>query len=126
MLRCEGKNSTQWDISITRGIWIALHIQALYKIDSHYIQIIHTNRLICSSFTPLPAIETTDVIRNTENKQVKRNMSKYFQRMFMLISLSFGYLFYDKYLYFFDKKMLYWPYVVYGGCVSAIGNNRLL
>ena len=22
--------------------------------------------------------------------------------------------------------MLYWPSVVYGGCVSAIGNNRLL
>ena len=37
--------------------------------------------------TLLPAIETTDVIGNTENKQVKRNMSKYFQRMFMLISL---------------------------------------
>ena len=29
--------------------------------------------------TLLPAIETTDVIRNTENKQVKRNMGRYFQ-----------------------------------------------
>ena len=47
--------------------------------------------------TLLPAIETTDAIGNTENKQVKRNMSKYFQRMFMLISLSLGYLFYDTY-----------------------------
>ena len=50
--------------------------------------------------TLLPAIETTDAIGNTENKQVKRNMSKYFQRMFMLISLSFVYLFYDTYSYF--------------------------
>ena len=50
--------------------------------------------------TLLPAIETTDVIGNTDNKQVKRNMSKYFQRMFMLISLSLGYLFYDTYSYF--------------------------
>ena len=50
--------------------------------------------------TLLPAIETTDVIGNTENKQVKRNMSKYFQRMLMLISLSLGYLFYDTYSYF--------------------------
>ena len=50
--------------------------------------------------TLLPAIETTDAIGNTENKQVKRNMSKYFQRMFMLISLSFGYLFYVTYSYF--------------------------
>ena len=48
----------------------------------------------------LPAIETTDVIGNTDNKQVKRNMSEYFQRMFMLFSLSFGYLFYDTYSYF--------------------------
>ena len=50
--------------------------------------------------TLLPAIETTDAIGNTENKQVKRNMSKYFQRIFMLISLSLGYLFYDTYSYF--------------------------
>ena len=50
--------------------------------------------------TLLPAIETTDAIGNTENKQVKRNMSKYFQRMFMLFFLSFGYLFYDTYSYF--------------------------
>ena len=50
--------------------------------------------------TLLPAIQTTDVIGNTENKQVKRNMSKYFQRMFMLISSSLGYLFYDRYSYF--------------------------
>ena len=50
--------------------------------------------------TLLPAIETTDAIGNTENKQVKRNMSKYFQRMFMLISFSLGYLFYDTYSYF--------------------------
>ena len=50
--------------------------------------------------TLLPAIETTAVIGNTENKQVKRNMSKYFQRMFMLISLSLGYLFNDTYSYF--------------------------
>ena len=50
--------------------------------------------------TLLPAIETTDAIGNTENKQVKRNMSKYFQRMFMLISLSLGYLFKDTYSYF--------------------------
>ena len=50
--------------------------------------------------TLLPAIETTDVIGNTKNKQVKRNMSKYFQRMFILISLSLGYLFYDTYSYF--------------------------
>ena len=50
--------------------------------------------------TLLPAIETTDAIGNTENKQVKRNMSKYIQRMFMLISLSLGYLFYDTYSYF--------------------------
>ena len=50
--------------------------------------------------TLLPAIETTDAIGNTENKQVKRNMSKYFQRMFMLISLSLGYLSYDTYSYF--------------------------
>ena len=50
--------------------------------------------------TLLPAIETTDAIGNTENKQVKRNMSKYFQRMFMLFSLSVGYLFYDMYSYF--------------------------
>ena len=56
--------------------------------------------------TLLPAIDTTDVIGNTENKQVKRNTSKYFQRMFMLISLSFGYLFYDVFI-FFVKKMLY-------------------
>ena len=52
------------------------------------------------SHTLLPAIETTDAIGNTENKQVKRNMSKYFQRMLMLISLSLGYLFYDTYSYF--------------------------
>ena len=56
--------------------------------------------LIHNLHTLLPAIETTDVIGNTENKQVKRNMSKYFQRMFMLISLSLGYLFYDTYSYF--------------------------
>ena len=54
--------------------------------------------------TLLPAIETTDAIGNTENKQVKRNMSKYFQRLFMLFSLSFGYLFCDTYSYFFVKK----------------------
>ena len=29
-------------------------------------------------------------------------------------------------IHIFCKKMLYWPSVVYGGCVSAIGNNRLL
>ena len=46
------------------------------------------------------AIETTDVIGNTENKKVKRNMCKYFQRRFMLISLSLGYLFYDTYSFF--------------------------
>ena len=49
--------------------------------------------------TLLPAIETTDAIGNTENKQVKRNMRKYFQRIFMLFSLSLGYLFYDTYSY---------------------------
>ena len=48
----------------------------------------------------LPTIETTDAIGNTENKQVKRNMSKYFQRMFMLISLSLRYLFYDTYSFY--------------------------
>ena len=31
-------------------------------------------------------------------------MSKYFQRMFMLFSLSFGYLFYDTLSYFLLKK----------------------
>ena len=31
-------------------------------------------------------------------------MSKYFQHIFMLFSLSFGYLFYDTYSYFFVKK----------------------
>ena len=31
-------------------------------------------------------------------------MSKYFQRMFMLISLSLGYLCYDTYSYFFVNK----------------------
>ena len=41
--------------------------------------------------TLLPAIETIDV----ENKQVKRNMSRYFQHNFMLFPLSFGYVFYD-------------------------------
>ena len=50
--------------------------------------------------TLLPAIETTDAIGNTENKQVKRNMGMYFQRMFMLISLSLRYFFYDMYSYF--------------------------
>ena len=58
----------------------------------------------CRYHTLLPAIETTDAIGNTENKQVKRNMSKYFQRMFMLISLSLGCLFYDTYSYFFVNK----------------------
>ena len=53
-----------------------------------------------SKHTLLPAIETTDAIGNTENKQVKRNISKYFQRMFMLISFSLWYLFYDTYSYF--------------------------
>ena len=61
----------------------------------------YTRLITCILYHPLlPAIETTDVIGNTENKQVKRNMSKYFQRMFMLISLSLGYLFYDTYSYF--------------------------
>ena len=55
---------------------------------------------IAFNHTLLPAIETTDAIGNTENKQVKRNMSKYFQHMFMLISFSLGYLFYDTYSYF--------------------------
>ena len=59
--------------------------------DMHLVERYHTL---------LPAIETTDAIGNTENKQVKRNMSKYIQRMFMLISLSLGYLFYDTYSYF--------------------------
>ena len=45
--------------------------------------------------TLLPAIETTDVIRNTENKQVERNMGRYFQHNFMLFPLNFGSLFYD-------------------------------
>ena len=58
----------------------------------------------CLYHTLLPAIETTDAIGNTENKQVKRNMSKYIQRMFMLISLSLGYLFYDTYSYFFVNR----------------------
>ena len=53
--------------------------------------------IILNIHTLLPAIETTDAIGNTENKQVKRNMSKYFQHMFMLISFSLGYLFYDTY-----------------------------
>ena len=58
-------------------------------------------------FTPyyrLSRLQNTQAIGNTENKQVKRNMSKYFQRMFMLISLSLGYLFYDTYSYFFVNK----------------------
>ena len=33
-------------------------------------------------------------------------MSKYFQRMFMLISLCLGYLFYDTYSYFFVNKCI--------------------
>ena len=33
-------------------------------------------------------------------------MSKYFQRMFMLFSLSFGYLFYDTYSYFWLKNVV--------------------
>ena len=67
-----------------------------------YIQLFDMLKLIEIelSHTLLPAIETTDVIGNTDNKQVKRNMSKYFQRMFLLISLSLGYSFYDTYSYF--------------------------
>ena len=64
----------------------------------------HGSLLVVVVHTLLPAIETTDVIGNTENKQVKRNMSTYFQRMFMLISLSVGYLFYDTYAYFCKQK----------------------
>ena len=45
--------------------------------------------------TLLPAIETTDVIGNTDDKQVKRNVGRYFQHNFMLFPLRIGYLFYD-------------------------------
>ena len=53
--------------------------------------------------TLLPALETTNVIGNTENKQDKRNMSRYFQHSFMLFPKSFGYLFYDTYSFFCIK-----------------------
>ena len=82
----------------TLQLLVYLHIGKIYIpwVYQRMWQSFNTFRI----HTLLPAIETTDVIGNTENKQVKRNMSKYFQRMFMLISLSFGYLFYDKYSYF--------------------------
>ena len=35
--------------------------------------------------TLFPDIETTDVIRNTENKQVKRNMGRYYQQKRLLL-----------------------------------------
>ena len=56
--------------------------------------------VLCSGIyhTLLPAIEPTNVIRNTENKQVQRNMSRYFQHIFMLFPLCFGYLFYDTFV----------------------------
>ena len=55
----------------------------------------------------LLSIETTDVIRKTENKKVKRNMSRYFQHIFMLFPLSFGYLFYDTCVIIIIRKI--WP-----------------
>ena len=36
--------------------------------------------------TLIPAVETTDVIRNTDSKQVTRNMGRYFQHNFMLFT----------------------------------------
>ena len=51
--------------------------------------------VVTGMHTLLPAIETTDVISNTEDKQIKRDMGRYFQHIFMLFPLSFGYIFYD-------------------------------
>ena len=44
----------------------------------HYHRSLAITFLTHHRHTLLPAIETTDAIGNTENKQVKRNMSKYF------------------------------------------------
>ena len=44
----------------------------------------HQGILTSHVHTLLPAIETTDVIGNTDDKQVKRNMGRYFQHNFML------------------------------------------
>ena len=42
------------------------------------------------SHTLLPAIATTVAIGTTENKQVRRKMGMYFEKLFMLFSLTFG------------------------------------
>ena len=90
-------------ICIITFVYMNASKQSAFDVAADQLNIVHCiahSSVLLNTHTLLPAIGTTDVIGNTDNKQVKRNMSKYFQRMFMLFSLSFGYLFYDTYSYF--------------------------
>ena len=57
---------------IVNMFWLTAYTSLYFKTHRYYIL--------------LPAIETTDVIRNTEIKQVKRNIGRYFQHNFMLFT----------------------------------------